>query len=133
ERAFNEIVRRHESLRTTFDSVEGVPMQVIAPSLTIALPVITVPAHSGTGSTDAAIRLAGEHARQPFDLAKGPLLRCRLWKVPGEEHLLVIALHHIVNDGWSWSVLFSELSALYEAYSEERQAALPESPIQYGD
>ena len=131
ERAFNEIVRRHESLRTTFDSVEGVPMQVIAPSLTIALPVITVPAHSGTGSTDAAIRLAGEHARQPFDLAKGPLLRCRLWKVPGEEHLLVIALHHIVNDGWSWSVLFSELSALYEAYSEERQAALPESPIQY--
>jgi amino acid adenylation domain-containing protein len=133
ERSFNEIVRRHESLRTTFDSVEGVPVQVVTPSLTITLPVVAVSAESGSGTRDEAMRVANEHARQPFDLAKGPLLRCTLFKVADQEHVLLIAVHHIVNDGWSWSVLFRELSALYDAFAEERPATLPQLPLQYGD
>src|SRR4029450_12238494 len=80
ERSFNEIVRRHAALRTTFDSVEGVPVQVVTPSLSITLPVVAVSAESGSGTRDEAMRVANEHARQAFDLAKGPLRRCTLCK-----------------------------------------------------
>ena len=133
ERSFNEIVRRHESLRTTFAADDGVPVQVIAPSLTMTLPVITVSAESRDARRHEAVRLAGEHAREPFDLTKGPLLRCRLLKYGGDEYLLLIAVHHIVNDGWSWSVLFSELSVLYQDFCDERAATVPDLPLQYGD
>jgi amino acid adenylation domain-containing protein len=132
-RSFDEIVRRHESLRSIFTSIDGVPMQVVVAPPTPILSVSKHPVEPGVAASEPAVQLASEHARTPFELAQGPLLRCRVFEVTDEEHVLLIAVHHIVSDGWSWSVLFAELSTLYEAFSNNRRAHLPELPLQYGD
>jgi amino acid adenylation domain-containing protein len=132
-RCLNEIVRRHEALRTTFASVEGKPVQVIAPSLDFEMPVIdlaTLP--SGTREGEA-FRLATEEARKPFDLAKGPLIRAKLLRLNQQDHVLLLSMHHIVSDGWSMGILFHELGVLYNSFATGRPSPLPELPIQYAD
>ncbi|MGB7948960.1 MAG: amino acid adenylation domain-containing protein [Candidatus Binatia bacterium] len=129
----NELVQRHESLRTTFEADEGEPRQVIAPRLTIKLPVIDLSAMALEERQAEAARLATEEALRPFDLSRGPLLRVTLLRLDQEEHFLLLTMHHIVSDGWSMAVLFRELSALYAAGCSGNPCTLPELAIQYAD
>ena len=133
EQSLNEIVRRHEALRTTFSVMEGQPVQVIAPGLALTLPVVDLGNLLETEREAEAQRLTIEEAQRPFDLAQGPLLRTTLLRLDKEEHILLLTMHHIVSDGWSMGVLFRELSALYEAFSAGKPSPLPELPIQYAD
>jgi amino acid adenylation domain len=132
ERSLNEIVRRHESLRTTFAAVDGRPVQLIAPTLTIPLRTIDLQHLPAEECQAEAERLARAEALLPFDLAHGPLLRALLLRRT-DDHLLVLAMHHIVSDGWSVVIFFRELMDLYEAFSTGRPSPLPEIPLQYAD
>ena len=133
EKSFNEIVRRHESLRTTFAAVEGVPVQRIASALTVTLPVVDLVTIPESEREARVVDLVTDELRRSFDLTRDPLLRLRLLKVDLEEYVLVIASHHIAMDGLSMEVLFREISALYEAFSMGRPSPLPELPLQYAD
>nr|QEO74274.1 condensation domain-containing protein [uncultured bacterium] len=133
EQSFNEIVRRHEILRTTFAGVGGQPVQVISPSLTLTLPLIDL-RDIPEARREAEVReLAVAEARRPFDLARGPLLRATLLRLGEAEHVLLLAMHHIVSDGWSMGVLIREAASLYEAFAAGRPSPLDEPPIQYAD
>src|SRR5690606_12429306 len=131
--ALNQIVRRHEALRTTFAERDGRPVQVIAPSLEIPLPVVDLRRMPPAEREAEAQRLAMEEARRPFDLARGPLIRARMVTLDREDHRLLLTMHHIVSDGWSMGVLSRELQTLYTAYALGRTPQLPELPIQYAD
>jgi amino acid adenylation domain-containing protein len=126
ESALTWLVGRHEALRTTFTAVDGEPAQVVGEPWPVRLPVTEVPA-------DAARRLLDEEGRAPFDLATGPLLRARLLRLSAEEHLLILVVHHIVADGWSFGVLFPELAHAYAAAVAGTEPELPPPPIQYAD
>jgi amino acid adenylation domain-containing protein len=133
ERSLSEIVRRHEALRTVLGEVDGSPVQVVVPFGGFVLPVEDL---SGVGEADreaAVRRRAAEEARRGFDLSAGPLFRPALLRVGEEDHVLLLAMHHVVSDGWSIGVLFRELSALYAAYREGRESPLPELAVQYAD
>jgi non-ribosomal peptide synthetase component F len=133
ERTLNEIVRRHESLRTTFSARDGEPVQIIAPSLAIPLPVTDLRHLPETEREAEAIRLATEAARSPFDLGTGPLLRAGLLRLGEVDYVFLFTLHHIVGDGWSLGVLSRELAEIYGAFAQGRPSPLPELPIQYAD
>ena len=129
----NEIVRRHESLRTTFDSVSGQPVQIVAPTLDLSISVIDLIDLPDETREREAMRFAREEAQRPFDLIRGPLIRALLLRVRNEEHVLILTTHHIISDGWSQGVLTAELGALYEAGITSRSSPLPQLPIQYAD
>ncbi len=133
EQSLNEIVRRHESLRTTFETVEGQPMQVIAPGLTLTLPVVNLCHLPETEQQPQVQRLAIEEIQEPFDLEQAPLLRVKLLHLSDQEHLLLFIIHHIISDGWSLRVLIRELADLYQAFCAGKPSPLPELPIQYAD
>jgi amino acid adenylation domain-containing protein len=133
EESLNEIVRRHEVLRTTFPSVRGKPVQVIAPRLKLPLTVVDLRRLSEEEREAETARLSAEEYERPFDLARGPLVRCKLLRLDAEESVLLLTMHHIVSDGWSLGILSRELHALYEAYSAGRPSPLPDLPIQYAD
>ncbi|HOR01271.1 MAG TPA: amino acid adenylation domain-containing protein [Anaerolineae bacterium] len=133
ERSLNEIVRRHEALRTRFAATGGHPTQVIAPSLTIDLPQADLSALGEPARGAEVRRLAAEEARLPFDLAQGPLVRARLLRLGPEEHVALLTLHHIVADGWSMGVLVGELAVLYQAFVAGEPSSLPELGVQYAD
>jgi amino acid adenylation domain-containing protein len=133
ERCLTEIVNRHESLRTTFTSVEGQPVQVIAPRASIPLTVVDLRDRPAEQRAPAAARLASAQAGEPFDLARGPLLRTALLQLDDAEYLFLLTVHHIVSDGWSLGILGRELEALYPAFATGRPSPLPPLPIQYGD
>jgi len=127
QRTLNEIVRRHESLRTSFPTLDAQPVQSIAPALVLDLPLMDV-------STEyEAQRLATEEARRPFNLATGPLIRASLVSLGAEDHVLLVTMHHIVSDGWSMGVLIKEVGALYRAFIEDAPSPLGELPVQYAD
>jgi amino acid adenylation domain-containing protein len=133
-RCLNEVVRRHETLRTTFDtSSSGEVLQVIKPDLVIPMPVLDLrslpPEDRNSQLRDAAILEAG----QPFDLREGPLIRARIVTQGEAEHVLLITFHHIISDGWSMGVLWREMIALYAAFQQGLPSPLPELPIQYAD
>ena len=133
EKALNEIVRRHESQRTTFQVSNGNPVQVIAAELTIALRLREL-AHVPEEEREAeARRLASQEAELPFDLAQGPLIRATLLRLSPEDHVLLLTMHHIVSDAWSADVLLRELGELYQAFLAGRPSPLPELSIQYAD
>jgi amino acid adenylation domain-containing protein len=133
DQAFKEIVRRHEVLRSTFPTVEGQPILVIGSPFTSDLPVFDL-THFHDAEREAEVqRRATEEAQRPFDLAHGPLLRHTLLKFSEEEYVLLLTVHHIVFDGWSFDILFRELTAFYEAFSTHRPAAVSELRIQYAD
>ncbi|HEU4556902.1 MAG TPA: amino acid adenylation domain-containing protein, partial [Longimicrobium sp.] len=133
-RALAELVRRHEPLRTTLPSVDGVPVQRIAPPpASFDLPVADLRHLTEAESRAEAVRLAAEASRHRFDLARGPLFRASLVHVGDAEHLLLLNLHHAIGDGWSLGVLKEELSALYGAFSRGLPSPLPEPAVQYAD
>ncbi|HEY2737049.1 MAG TPA: condensation domain-containing protein, partial [Thermoanaerobaculia bacterium] len=130
-RVLAEVVRRHEVLRTVFPDQNGRARQVILPPGDFALPVVDL---TGLPVPRAvAERSMTEEARRPFDLATGPLLRVGLWRLGAAEHLMLLALHHIVSDGWSLGVLVREVTALYAAFAARKPSPLPELPVQYAD
>jgi amino acid adenylation domain-containing protein len=129
----NEVVRRHEALRTRFESVDGTPLQVIDAQVKLDLPLEDLTALPEDEREAAAQQLAQEEAQRPFDLARGPLLRARLLRVSHEEHIALLTLHHIVSDGWSMGVLVREVAALYAAFVRGEASPLAELPVQYAD
>jgi thioesterase domain-containing protein len=133
ERALNEIVRRHESLRTTFAIVEDVPVQVVSPRQTLRLWQDDLRGGPEDERAARARAVAIEEGRLPFDLTRGPLIRARLLRLDDEDHTLLVTVHHIVADGWSVGVMTQELGALYDAYCRGLDSPLAELPIQYGD
>lgn len=131
EWAFNEIVRRHESLRTTFTDERGQPRQEIHEAMPIRISLLEI---GGAGEKQAEVnRLAREEAGEPFDLEKGPLIRLKLLRLGPESHVLLVTLHHIISDGWSMGVIIRELAALYEARLQGRSSPLVELDVQYAD
>ncbi|MEH1934496.1 MAG: condensation domain-containing protein [Nostoc sp.] len=129
EQSLNEVVGRHEPLRTSFSAVEGRPIQAIAPTLKITLPVIDLPG----ATVESALGIATELAQQPFDLSQAPLLRAKLLRLTEQEHMLLLVMHHIISDGWSIGILIRELAEIYEAFSHGLPSSLPELSIQYAD
>ena len=133
ERAFSEIVRRHESLRTIFTAVDGEAQQIIQSAAGVPLKLTDLRDLPETARAAEAEALLSAEAAQPFDLGRGPLLRIRLLQLQDEEHLLLATVHHIAADGWSVGVLIQELAALYSAYARGEASPLAELPIQYAD
>jgi len=131
--SLNEIVKRHEVLRTTFAIVDGRPVQVIAPLLTLALPVVDLRDLSAPDREAEVQRLARSEAQGSFDLAKGPLVRATVLRLDENEYVGLLTMHHIVSDGWSTGILIREMAILYEAYSSGRISPLPALLIQYAD
>ena len=132
EHALGEIVRRHESLRTTFAEREDEPVQVILPPAGFRLPLADLSGLAGELRSVEERRLLIEDKR-PFDLQRGPLFRAALMRLAPEEHLLLLDMHHIVSDGWSFGIFYRELGALYGAFLEGKPSPLPELPVQYAD
>ncbi|GAB1539416.1 hypothetical protein NUACC21_20820 [Scytonema sp. NUACC21] len=131
EKVFTEIVRRHETLRTTFiTNSEGQPVQVIASPQPFTLPILDL--REASNVEQEVERLAIAQAQCPFELTQ-PLLRITLLKLTATEHVLLLTMHHIISDRWSLGVFVREMKALYEAFSNERSSPLPELPIQYAD
>jgi amino acid adenylation domain-containing protein len=133
ELSLNEIVRRHEVLRTTFETTEDGPVQVIAPTLKLELPLLDLSRLPERERETEARRLASEEAARPFDLARGPVLRAALLRLGPDEHVLLFTVHHIASDVWSMGVLVKEVMALYNAFSKGEASPLAELPIQYAD
>ena len=164
ERSVNEIIRRHETLRTSFHAVKqpgqpgqhwGAPAQFISDAAPMTLPIIDISYLTAWEREVEAERQASEEARRPFDLTAGPLIRVVLLRLDQNSHALLIAMHHIISDGWSVGILLSEMTALYRAFSSEHRqdlqdfsgfnsigphpekscqsCLLPELPIQYAD
>ncbi|MBD2741475.1 non-ribosomal peptide synthetase [Coleofasciculus sp. FACHB-1120] len=133
EQSFQEIIQRHEALRTIFATVEGQPVQVIIPSATFKLPVIDLRQLPPSEREAEVLRLATEEAQRPFDLTQLPLLRVTLLQLDEAENAVLLTLHHIIADGWSMGVLIREVAALYEAFCARKPSPLPELPIQYAD
>jgi amino acid adenylation domain-containing protein len=133
ERTLGEVVRRHESLRTSFTKVGGQPVQVISQTFTVELPFVDLSGLSADGREEEARRLGIEEARQPFDLERDLLLRALLIKLAEDEHVAVLTMHHIASDGWSMGVLVREVAALYEAFAKGEPSPLGELELQYAD
>lgn len=133
ERALNEIISRHEILRTSFAMLDRQLVQLIAPPSYFDLPLTDLqhlPVHE---RQTVAYEMATQDARRPFDLARGPLLRLELLRLSQDEHVLLLNMHHIIADGWSVSVFLNELSRLYISFSRGEESRLEELPIQYAD
>lgn len=133
KRSLREIAHRHETLRATFPTLAGSPVQVIVEHQPFELPVTELSGVAPDQSEGEVLRIATEEARQPFDLAKGPLIRARLLRLPHANYVLVVTLHTLVADEWSLNVLARELGALYQAYSAGEHSPLRDLPIQYAD
>ena len=133
EHSFGELLRRHESLRTHFESMADGPIQVVDPPRPFVLKVRDLSQSEPKERMLEVQRLSAEEAQRPFDLCAGPLLRASLLRLSSREHVLLLTIHHIANDGWSMGVLNRELSALYSAYSQGQASPLPTLPIQYAD
>jgi amino acid adenylation domain-containing protein len=134
QRALEETVRRHASLRSVFRADgRGEGEQVVLPADAFPLPADDLAALAAEEREARAQRIVHDEVRRPFDLATGPVFRARLLRLADDEHVLVLAMHHVVSDGWSLGVLFRELGALYEAFSQGAPPPLPPLPLQYAD
>jgi natural product biosynthesis luciferase-like monooxygenase protein len=133
QRAINEIVRRHDTMRCSFSEVDGGPAQNVALELTLTLQVTDLSQMPITEREPEAIRLAVEDCKKPFELERAPLFRCSLVCIATDDHLLILTFDHIIVDGWSHGVFMTELTKLYEAYSGGHPSPLPDLPIQYSD
>ncbi|ERT05439.1 non-ribosomal peptide synthase TIGR01720 domain protein [Lyngbya aestuarii BL J] len=130
----NEVVRRHESLRTTFNSIENnQPQQTISSHFTLDIPIIDLQILSENHRDSEVKRLAKQEAKRPFNLNQYQLIRVTLLKISETQFILLLTLHHIIADGWSRGVLLKEFSAIYKAFSEQKPSPLPELNIQYVD
>lgn len=132
-RSLNEIVRRHETLRTTFKTVDAKPVQVVAPSLELKIELIDLRQLPDSKRDVDAGRIVYKECQHSFDLVNGPLIRAMLLKLADTDHIFIVVMHHIISDGWSLGVLYHEISTLYSAYSTGQQSPLADLPIQYSD
>jgi len=132
-RCFDEIVRRHEILRTLLPAVQGRPVQVVTPPAPVPLPRIDLSALPEPRRRAEADRLVEEEIQRPFSFDEGPMVRFHVFRLAEREHVVLFASHHILWDDWSQGVLLRELSALYRAFSAGRPSPLPEPPVQYAD
>ncbi|MDR4495603.1 MAG: amino acid adenylation domain-containing protein [Nitrospirales bacterium] len=131
--SLQEIVNRHEILRTVFPSPEGIPQQVIHPHLEINVPIYDLqhfPPENREGQVHHEIHKA---LQTPFDLAQGPLFRASLWKIGAHHHVLFLDTAHIISDAWSKAVLLREISILYHAFCDGKASPLPRLSLQYAD
>lgn len=133
EQSLHEIVRRHNSLRTTFPLQDGHPLQVVRQSTSQDLFVTDLSFLAESQCNALAQQLAYQEAQEPFDLVLGPLFRTTLLRLKPLEHVLLLTTHHIISDGWSEELLVQELITFYRDFVAGRPASLPELPIQYTD
>lgn len=133
QQALQAIVARHDSLRTVFHVVNGEPIQVVQDFI-LDVPVVDLSTIEEAGRETEALNIVEREARRPFDLSVGPLIRAIILRLREEEHILLVTMHHVITDGWSVGIFHRELSAIYEAVTSERPAALyPALTIQYTD
>jgi amino acid adenylation domain-containing protein/non-ribosomal peptide synthase protein (TIGR01720 family) len=133
ERSLNEVVRRHESLRTGFELAAGTPVQVISPEVLLPMPVIDLSGLQAARRDEEIARRTTWEAVQAFDLARAPLVRARVLRLADTDHAVLLTLHHTVSDGWSMGLLLTEITGLYEAFVSGNPSPFPELPIQYAD
>ncbi|MBU7585508.1 MAG: non-ribosomal peptide synthase/polyketide synthase [Nostoc sp. TH1S01] len=133
EQSLSEIIRRHEIWRTTFPTVDGQPVQAIAPPTALTLPIHDLQGLSTQEKSDRIQKIAQSFASQPFDLAVGPLVQFTLLQLSDQEYVLISKMHHIIYDGWSLNIFKNELSQLYIAFTQGLPNPLSELPIQYAD
>lgn len=133
-KALNRVVARHESLRSTYQYKDGKLVQIIAESLVLEIPCISLEAQPGKTIEDTMLAVLAEHARLSFKLATGPLIRLTLFQLTPADHCLLVVMHHSVSDGWSLAVFFEELAGFYDAAVSGNESGAPSSlPIQYAD
>ncbi len=131
--SLNEIVSRHESLRTTFANVDGRPLQVITAQLNLHVPLTDLSEVAEDQREAEVLRRAQVEAQQGFDLTRGPLIRAQVLRLHADEHVVLLTMHHIVSDGWSTAIFINELAALYDAFLTGQPSPLSALPIQYAD
>ena len=132
-RSLDELVRRHEPLRTTFGLIDGEPVQFIAASFTSAVQIVELQTLPPDERERRVRELSVAETQRRFDLEQGPLFRPTIVRLAPDEHVLLLTLHHIVADAWSAGILLRELSIIYEAYQRNEPSPLPEPSIQYAD
>lgn len=133
KRSLNEIVQRHETLRTIFAEVDGQPFQVVRGDLELDLPYHDISHLNNKERDEITTELINADAKTSFDLAKGPLLRTTLIKCGPSDFIFLLTMHHIISDGWSRFIFFRELTSLYDQFAQGKPSHLPELPIQYAD
>ncbi len=135
QKSFAALLERHEVLRASFQEEDGSPVQLITPpgATPLSIPVVDLSGLSLEDALRKAHELARESAASPFDLTQGPLLRVSVLKLAEQDHVLTMTIHHIVYDGWSRGVLWRDLSAYYQAFTDGVALSLPELEIQYPD
>ena len=133
EKSLQEIIQRHESLRTNFLTIDGNPVQIIKPESNWKLTIINDKESKNYREDNALKKWLEIHSHQPFDLANESLIRATLLELSDTENLLLICMHHVVSDGWSMGVFIQELTTLYNAYTKGLNPLLKELPIQYAD
>jgi len=133
EKSIHDIVRRHESLRTIFKSVDGKPHQVIIEDIPSLMEHIDLHDLATAEQEQKVQQLATDEALKPFNLSAGPLIRVTLVKLTENDHVILFTMHHIISDGWSVGVLMQEVAALYEAFSSGQPSPFADLPLQYAD
>jgi len=133
ERSVNEIISRHEILRTRYEVLDGQPLGLVDSELKLTVQVTDLQRSPEPSRESEALKISAEYFQQPFDLGQGPLIRASVLKLGERNHLLLLSTHHIVFDGWSIGIFFRELSTLYESYSTRKPYSLPELTLQYSD
>src|SRR6185369_11941392 len=132
-RSLNEIVRRHEVLRTSFTTVDGEPCQQVHETTDLQITSIDLMQAGEYQRQMRVHEIVEEETRRGFDLSTGPLIRVKLIKLDDYEHVLTLVMHHIISDGWSIEIIVKEITQLYFAFAAGEQSPLPELPIQYAD
>ncbi|MGA9772902.1 MAG: MupA/Atu3671 family FMN-dependent luciferase-like monooxygenase [Blastocatellia bacterium] len=133
DQCLNEIIRRHEILRTTFSDAPGHPVQIVSLKSDLELQMIDLRALDQSELQENIARLCREEAKESFDLRAGPLLRAKILRLGEQEYIFLLTMHHIISDGWSMGVFIGEVEALYRALSGGKSSPLIELPLQYGD
>jgi non-ribosomal peptide synthetase component F/thioesterase domain-containing protein/acyl carrier protein len=133
ERSLNEVITRHEMLRTSFTSLDGHAVQVIHPSLMLTVNFVDLENLPESARESNAQRAIREEALEPFDISRLPLVRATLLRLSADHHILMITMPHIICDGWSNGVLINELTTLYDAFSRDERSPLAEPDLQYAD
>lgn len=133
ENSLNEVIKRHEALRTTFSVVDGKPVQVIAPSLQLKITLADFTIRSNPVWEDELCRILELEAKQPFNFEDGPLIRASLFQIDEKKYIFFFMIHHIVFDGWSYDIFMTELFSFYGAFVSKQACPLPLPPIQYAD
>lgn len=133
KRCLDELIRRHETLRTTFSKQDGKPVQVVHPPFSLSIPLVNLASSPLEDRLRLGLQEAKNEGARPFNLTEGPLFRVKLIRLENLDHLLIFNVHHIVFDGWSADILLKELTQLYRSFSHGMPSPLPELTLQYAD